>query len=220
MSTDFTVVVTHRKQPIAGIEVEVTPKVEVTPAQTETTARPVFIGTTDEHGTVHIRGLLPGRYWLTALHHEFEAGKEWIEVVRVSNAKTKKRLEFEWGDSGYETRRVAGTLTGLVPGDTGNKLMDIVHPKETVYPGVSITLRAAFSNEEYRTVSDSTGFFTIDSVPDGIYILTIAGGMKSIGSTADTTAMVMDLTQGASRDALPMRLRDTGCYRTEFQYRK
>ena len=214
---DLTVVVTHRKQPIAGIEVEVMRTVEVEPAQSEAKGQPVFSGTTDEHGIVRIRGLLPGKYWLTASHREFEAGKEWIEVVRVPNAKAKRRFEFEWGDSVYETRRVAGTLTGLVPADTGNKLMDIVHPNEVVYPGVSITLRGAFSKEEYRTVSDSTGFFRIDPVPDGIYILTISGGMKSIGGTADTTAMVIDLTQSANRDALPLRLRDSGCYRTEFQ---
>jgi hypothetical protein len=144
VTPDLTVVVTHRKEPIAGIEVEVMPTVEVKPAQSENKAQPVFSGTTDEHGSVRIRGLLPGKYWLTASHRGFDAGKEWIEVVRVPNAKAKRRFEFEWGDSIYDTRRVAGNLTGLVPGDTGNKLMDIVHPKEAVYPGVSISLRAGF----------------------------------------------------------------------------
>ena len=217
VTSDLTVVVTHRKKPIAGIEVEVTPIVEDIAAQSEVNRQPVFSDSTDERGTVRILGLLPGKYWLTASHRGFEAGKAWIEVVRASDAKTKKRFDFEWEDLSYQTRRVAGTLTGLIPGNTGNRLMDIVHPQETVYPGVSVALTAAFSDEEYRTVSDSTGFFLIDSVPDGIYILTIAGGMASVRGTADTTEMVIEVNRRATRDAIPLQIRDTGCYSTEFQ---
>lgn len=128
MTPDLTVVVIHRKRPIAGIEVEVAAMVEATTTQSEATGQPLFSGTTDQHGTVHIRGLLPGKYWLTASHREFEAGKEWIEVVRVPNAKTQKRFEFEWADWSYETSRVVGKLTGYVPGNAGNKLMGIARP--------------------------------------------------------------------------------------------
>jgi hypothetical protein len=207
-SPDLTVVVTHRGRPIAGIEVQVVPE-----KSTET----VFTGTTDERGTVLIAGLLVGRYHLTASHDDFDAGKEWIEVVAIPDSETKKRFEFEWADWSYETRRVAGTLTGLVPGDTGNKLMDIVHPKEAVYSGVDITLKSAFSGEEYRTVSDSTGAFLIGDVPDGIYVLTIAGGMKSISGTADVTRQIIDVVHTKKiRKSLPLQLKDTGCYRTEF----
>jgi len=217
VTPDLSVVVTHRQKPIAGIEVEVTPVIEPNSTELEASGRPVFSGSTDEHGTVRIGNLLPGKYWLTASHREFEAGKELIEVVRVPDAKTKKRFRFEWADSSYQTRRVAGTLTGLIPGSTGNRLMDIARAQETVYPGVSLHLAAAFSDEEYRTVSDSTGFFLIDAVSDGIYILTIAGGMKSVSGTADTTTMLIEVTQNSSRDALPLQLRDTGCYQTEFE---
>jgi hypothetical protein len=177
----------------------------------------VFTGATDEHGTVLVEGLMVGRYHLTASHEGFDAGKEWIEVVAVPDARTKKRFDFQWADWSYQTRRLTGTLTGLVPGDTGNKLMDIVHPRETVYPGVEITLKKAFSDEEYRTVSDSAGTFVIDDVSDGIYILTIAGGMKAISGTADTTRQVVDVMHAAKvRESLPLQLKDTGCYRTEF----
>jgi hypothetical protein len=208
VSPDLTVVITHRDRPIAGIKVQVVP---------ERSVEPVFTGATDEHGTVLIKALMVGRYYLTASHEEFEAGKEWIEVVAVPDAKTKKRFDFQWADWSYQTRRIAGTLTGLVPGNTGNKLMDIVHPQGTVYPGVAITLRDAFSDAEYRTATDSTGSFIIDPVHDGIYILTIAGGMKSVSGTAETTAIVIDLTHTATREALPLQLRDTGCYRVEFE---
>jgi len=116
VSPHLTVVVTHREKPIAGINVQVVP---------EKTVDPVFSGTTDQKGKVIIDGLTTGRYFLTASYEEFDAGKEWIEVVAVPNAKTRKRFDFQWADWSYQTRRVAGTLTGLVPGTTGHPLMDI-----------------------------------------------------------------------------------------------
>jgi len=201
VSSRMTVVVTHRKKPIAGVKVQVVP---------EGSLDPVFTGTTGVKGTVIVHGLMVGRYHLTASYEEFDAGYEWIEVVAVSNAKTKRRFDFQWADWSHQTRRVAGTLTGLVPGDTGNKLMDIVHPKSTVYPGVAITLKNAFADDERHTISDSTGAFVIDHVPDGIYILTIAGGMKSVVGTADITRQVIDVMRRSASDSLPLQLKDTG----------
>jgi len=208
VSSDLKIIVTHREKPIAGIEVEIVP---------EKSAEPVFRGVTDERGTVLVKGLMVGRYYLTASHAGFEAGREWIEVVAVPNAKTKKHFDFQWAEGSYQTRRVAGNLTGLVPGNTGNKLMDIVHPKEAVYPGVSITLKNAFSDDEYQTVSDSTGAFLIDGVPGGVYILTIAGGMQSITGIGDVTNQVIDVISTITRDSLRLELKDSGCYRTEFE---
>jgi hypothetical protein len=208
VSSHLTVVVTHRKKPIAGIKVQVIP---------EKSVDPIFTSTTDERGTVLIYGLTAGRYYLTSSYEEFEAGKEWIEVVAVPNAKIKKRFDFQWADWSYQTRRVAGTLTGLVPGNTGNKLMDIVHPNATVYPGVAIMLKNAFAEDERHTISDSSGAFLIDDVPEGIYILTIAGGMKSIAGNADTTRQVIDVIQTSDRDSLPLELKDTGLGGAEFE---
>jgi hypothetical protein len=206
VTPDISVTVTHNKGPIAGIEVQVERK-------NETNA--TFRSVTDERGVVTIRGLEPGEYYLSASHLDFEAGKEWIEVVTAPDAKTKKHFDFEW-ESDFQTRRLAGRLTGLIPGNTGNKLMDIIHPSETVYPGVSITLRNAFGSEEFATISDSTGGFVLDHVPDGIYVLIISGGMKAISGIADVTRVVIDLSQKSDRVFLPLRLRDTGCYQTLF----
>ena len=207
-SPDLTVVVNHRDRPISGIEVQVVSSAEG--------AEPVFTGLTDEGGTVQVKGLMEGRYILTASHGGFQAGEEWIEVVGNRSAKTIGRFVFQWADGSYQSRRLAGTLTGLVPGDTGNAIMDLAHAKHTIYPGVAITVRSAFSEEIYRTVSDDTGSFVIEPVPDGIYILTIAGGMKSISGVAGETSQVIDLTQAVTKDHLPLRLQDIGCYRIEF----
>lgn len=201
MSSHLTVVITHHEKPIAGIKVEVVPV---------GSPDPVLTSTTDAKGIVHIRGLMVGRYFLTASREEVDAGKEWIEVVAVPNAKTKKRLTIRWADWSYQTRRVAGTLTGLVPGNTGHPLMDIIHPSATVFPGVAITLRNAFSDDERHTISDSSGAFLLDDVPDGIYILTIAGGMKSLYGDAEVTRQVIDVMRSAERDSLPLELKNTG----------
>jgi hypothetical protein len=201
VSSRMTVVVTHREKPIAGIKVQVVPEKSVDPA---------FTGTTDEKGTIVIDGLMAGRYYLTASYEEFAAGKEWIEVVPVPDAKTTKRFDFRWADWSYQTRLVAGTLSGLVPGNSGNKLMDIVHPNTTVYPGVAITLKNAFADDERHTVSDSTGTFFFDDVPDGIYILAISGGMKSLAGNAEITRLVIDVMGKCARDSLSLQLKDTG----------
>lgn len=88
---------------------------------------------------------------------------------------------------------------------------------ETVYPGVEIKLKGAFSGDEYDTVSDSSGAFLFGDVPDGVYLLTIAGGVKSVTGIADVTTQVIDVKRASKRTSLPLRLKDTGCYRTEFQ---
>jgi hypothetical protein len=201
VSSHLTVVVTHREKPIAGIKVQVV---------REGSPDPIFTKTTDENGTVLIDGLMAGRYFLTASYEEFNAGTEWIEVAAAPNAKAKKRLKLQWADWSYQTSRVAGTLTGLVPGNTGHPLMDIVHPSMTVFPGVAITLKSAFSEDELHTISDSSGAFLFDDVPDGTYILTIAGGMKSLYGDADVTRQVIDVMRSAESDSLPLQLKNTG----------
>ena len=207
VSPNLTIVVTHRNKPISGIRVQVVPA-----KSTET----VFTGVTDGHGTVLIRGLAPRQYHVTASHDDFEAEMEWIEVVAAPDLKSAKRLHFQWADWSYETSRVAGTLTGLIPGSTGNKLMDIVHPVKTSYSGVDISLKEAFSGGDFHTISDSSGGFIFSDVPDGVYVLTIAGGMKSIAGMADTTRQVIEVIRRSKRDSLP-QLKNTGCGGTVFE---
>ena len=57
---------------------------------------PIFTALSDARGTVPISGLAVGKYYLTASHLDFEAGKEWIEAVAAPSKKTKKHFEFQW----------------------------------------------------------------------------------------------------------------------------
>ena len=95
--------------------------------------------------------------------------------------------------------------------------MDIARPVETFYPGVDLTLKGAFSADEYHTISDSSGAFLFGEVLDGIYFLSIAGGMKSVTGTADVTTLVLDVKRKSRIESLPLQLQDTGCYSTQFE---
>ncbi len=206
---NLAVKVTHLGKPIAGIGVKVVPQAEG--------ADPVFSAVTGEDGTVQITGVMVGRYYLIASHRGFEAGREWIEVLSHADAKAVQYFDFQWADDAYQTRRIAGLLVGFLPGDTGNKIMDLARPKETVYPGITITLKNAFSDAEYQTLTDSTGSFVVGPVPDGIYVLTIAGGMTSVYGIGDETTQVIDLTRMTRRSSLRLLLSPDGCYHNQFK---
>jgi hypothetical protein len=208
--SDFDVLITHQDKPIAGIRVQVVAQ--------GTSTLPVIEALTNNLGVVHIVGLARGEYYLTASHLEFEAGKEWIEVVDAAavDAKTVTRFDFQWADGSYEISHVAGILTGLVPGNTGSKLKDILNPVSVVYPGVEIKLKNAFSDEAYRVVSDSSGTFVFSPVKAGIYLLTIAGGEHSVTGIASETNLMLDVSPSSKRELLRLKLQDTGCYNTEF----
>jgi hypothetical protein len=207
---DFVVVVTHGNKPIPGVEVVVTPS----PGPSA-----FLTASTDERGASEIHSLPAGKYWLVASYRGIEAGRELIEVSPKTK-KPRKQFNFRWADYSYEMRAVGGKLTGLVKGNTGHPLQDLIHPVEVSHPGIPITLRNAFSDEEYQTISDSSGTFLFDPLPIGTYILTIGGGAKSFGGQiADPTTFVIDLTESAKRDSLPLRLQDGGCGGAEYDLR-
>ena len=211
VTPDVTLLVTHRGAPIAGIEIKI--------FRLKNTV-PVFTGITNEQGTILHKRLAPGQYHVYASHEGFDAQTEWIEVVGRRQAGLSGKIEIQWADWSYESSRVAGTLTGLIPGNTGNRLMDIVHPVPTMYPGVALELKQAFSGEELRTLSDSSGAFLFPDVADGVYVLTVAGGMTSVRGTPDATRLIVDVKKNSASSSLPLELRDNGCGGIEFQLKE
>jgi hypothetical protein len=207
---DFVVVVTHGNKAIPGVDVVLTP----------IPGASVFLSvSTDERGVAEIHDLPAGKYWLAASYRDIEAGRELIEVSPNAK-KPRKQFDFRWAEYSYEMRTVSGKLTGLVKGNTGHALQDLIHPIEVSHPGIPITLRNASSDNEYQTSSDSSGTFLFDPVPQGTYILTIGGGMKSFGGyIADPTIFVIDLTSSGRRDFLSLRLQDSGCGGAEYELR-
>jgi hypothetical protein len=112
------IVVSHRNKPILGVEIVLIPSPGVSSFITVST---------DAKGAADFRGLPTGKYWLIASYRGIEAGRELIEV-RVHPKKPKKKFEFQWADDSYEMRSVSGKLTGLVKGNTGHPLQDLLHP--------------------------------------------------------------------------------------------
>lgn len=204
-------VITHHTKPIAGVEVTVL---------REEVSTPVLVAVSDERGMVTPRHLARGKYFVRVSHEGFDSQTAWLEVVDRGGPDVARRVEISWADWSDRTSRTAGTLTGLIPGDTGNKLMDLVHPVRTSYPGVAVELKAAFSDDTMKTLSDSSGAFAFPDLPDGIYILTVAGGMKSVGSTADVTRLVIDINHDSTVSTLPLKLGDDGCGGTTFQLKE
>jgi len=201
--SEFDVVVTHRSKPVSGVAVRVITGSEGAP--------PVFSTSTDEAGIARIEGLSVGKYYLVATYKDIEAGREWIEV-NATNKKAKKRFKFQWADYSDSVKRIAGNLTGLERGNTGNPLQDLIHARQIPERGVQIELRRAFSDKEHTSISDSEGKFWFDSLPAGTYILTVGGGAKSIGGIiAEATTFVIDLTPSAKQEFLRLALRDGGC---------
>ena len=211
VKSDFAVVITHLGRPIRGVEVVVTPN----PG-----ASAFLTLSTDENGVAEVHGLPAGEYWVAASYGDIEAGRELIAVSPKAK-KPKRQFDFHWAEYSEEMRTVSGRLTGLVKGNTGKPLQDLIHPIEVVHPGILITLRNAFSDHEYQTSSDSSGTFRFDPLPTGTYILTIGGGATSFaGQIADPTTFVIDLSESAKRDFLLLRLQDGGCGGAEYELKE
>jgi hypothetical protein len=153
---NFTVAVTHRDRPASGIEVTLAPEHR----------DPMSIGASDDKGRVEIRGLSNGRYFLRAKYREIETETKWIEVTNTPK-KRNMRFDLHWADYSIDTREVSGVLTGLVGGNTGNKIMDLIHAKEVAHSGVALSLKSAFAESDYSTISDSSGSFLFGTVPPG-----------------------------------------------------
>jgi hypothetical protein len=169
------------------------------------------IGASDEKGRVKIRGLATGRYFLRAKYHGIETETRWIKVTNTPK-KRNVRFELHWADYSIDTQEVSGMLTGLVTGNTGNKIMDLAHPREVVHPGVALSLKGAFAKDDYNVISDSSGSFVFGSVPPGTYLLTIAGGQAAFGGLiAEETIIVLDVSPSSRRKYLPLQLRQGGC---------
>lgn len=171
----------------------------------------VSAGLSDKSGQVMVRGLAPGKYFLFAKHRGIESENRWIEVGGRSH-KRIRRFDLHWADYSIVTREVSGALTGRVNGNTGNKIMDVVHAREAVQPGVSLRLDDLFGDRTFSTVSDSSGAFMFGSVPMGTYLMTIAGGQPMVGSRiSEETNLVVDISQSFSRNFLPLQLKEGGC---------
>jgi hypothetical protein len=212
VSTDLSVYISHLEKPIGGIEVTVVP---------EGHDVPVLEFRSNEKGIVELHSLAVGKYKLQASHAGVEAGYEWIEVLATPRKKNlKRRIDFEWGYSSFQVSEVKGSLTGLTFGNSGNKIMDVVHPREIPHPGVPLSLRSAFTDVKYRTVSDSTGQFMFGAVPEGLYVLEITGGAESMFGAAQDTNLVIDLDPASKQAELPLRLQDLGCGRIGYRPEK
>jgi len=87
----------------------------------------------------------------------------------------------------------------------------MIHAVEIAHPGIPITLRNAFSDEEYQSISDTSGSFFVRSPPDGDLYPDHWRRRKvsrRTNSRADYTRD--DIISSAKRQFLALELRDGG----------
>lgn len=109
---DFIVRVTHGGKPLPGVSVQVTGAIKGN-------GNKLFSGKTAADGTVRVRDLPPGEYWLNAELLGIAAGVQCFHIGARSSRVAKKKVSYEWGDLASATRQIAGKLIDSQPGKGG-----------------------------------------------------------------------------------------------------
>ncbi len=198
MRRDFAVKVTHDGRPLPGVTVQVT---------SDGSER--FSGLTLTDGTVRVTGLPPGDYWLNAEFLGIGAGYQCFHVSDRPSGKSKRKLTYDWGDEPPATRRIAGRLIDDQPGKGGTPLWNLVHRVNVPIRGAALKLQNPLTGATYNMDSDSDGAFAFDGIPEGTYVLHIAGGGTE-SREYDPTDLLIELSPSASRNTLLLTRREAG----------
>jgi hypothetical protein len=195
---DFVVRVTHADKPLLGVDVEVTSNSEKAVLQ--------FTGKTGADGSIKIARLQAGDYWVKAEFLGITAGVQCFHVSQVASRKAKRSLTYEWGDMAPATRKISGSLIDSHPSKDGTPLENLLRKRwvEAPIDGASIRLREALTAKEYSTTASQDGTFSIDQVPDGIYVIHVEGGISASGKYASTDQLIR-LSHTSTADRLLLR---------------
>lgn len=162
---------------------------------------------TDNDGLAHITNLKPGLYWIRADVLGTGVAYQCFHVEATASPKARRKLQFQWGDDAPAVSAIAGKMIDMQPGKTGKPLLDLLHPVEVGIAGAHLTLRDPINHTSYAAMSDDSGLFRFDQVPEGTYVLHAEGGQA--GDRAyDTTDLVVALSPSARRGSLLLTRRE------------
>lgn len=187
---DFTVLVKHEGKPLRGVTVNI--------LSNGTAVR--FSAETAPNGIVHVKGLPPGDYWISADLLGINAAYQCFHVADRASRKAQDRMTYEWGDFPYPTRRLAGRLSDSQPGTGDSPLWNLVNRRTVPIRGAQLTLHKPTASAVYSAISDQDGSFAIEHVPAGIYVLHIEGG--TTGRNYDATDLLVRVSPRAREDKL------------------
>lgn len=197
LRADFTVEVTHANKPLPGVSVEVK-------GSSESVGR-LYSETTGGDGRVWFKKLPAGDYWVKVEFLGIGAGYECFHVNGTPSSGAKKRRRYEWGDMPVGVRQASGRLVDSKPGNDGTPIERLIRRIDVPVVGAQLELHQPFDGTTYRTVTDSTGFFLFEGVPDGTYVLQIVGVRSSIDSPPDSNYFLISVGKGAKVGNLLLR---------------
>ncbi len=196
----FSVLVNHSNKPLPGVTIEIQ----------EIHGNGLQVSfTTGIEGTVSIPSLHAGTYWIRAHFLGIGAAYECFHVSVGPTKKARRKLTYEWGNEAPATQRIAGTLIDTQPGKGGTPLENLIHPVSVPIIGASLKLQDPINGTVYTATSDKNGYFALDGVPDGVYVIHIEGG--TAGDRAyEATDQLIELSPKAKWTALLFSRRDGG----------
>lgn len=192
MRRDFVVTVTHGGKPLSGVGVL------VTTFGGEKDGRESFSGITISDGTVRVRGLAAGEYWLSAEFFGIAAGMQCFHIANRTSRKAKRTVRYEWGDLVPAARQIAGLLIDSVPADQGGTpIWNLLHSVKVPIGEAKLKVQDTLTGVAYSTVSDVDGHFSFARIPDGLYVLHVSAGTVSGGRQYESTDMLIRLSDRA-----------------------
>lgn len=200
---NFIVTVTHQDKPLPGVSIQITGNSDVAGHRS-------FSELTRVDGTAHFANLPPGDYWIKADLLGIAAGYECFHINSSASRKAKKNRHFDWGDDPVSVAQAVGRLVDSQPGKGGNPLQNLLHRVNVPIAEAEMELRQPVSGATYTTVSDASGHFAFDHVPNGTYVLHIDAGTGSGNRPFDTVGLLVRLSDTAKRSTLLLSRREPG----------
>ncbi len=196
MRRDFTVMITHKGKPLAGVVVAI----DSTSDGNVTLRRK-----TGKDGIARISNLRAGSYWLSANLLDIPAVVDCFHIAKTASPSAKSSVTIVWGESPIGTSRVAGHLIDSAAAK-GGTLLDMAYRRNRVESpshGARISLHNAITGMVYVTISDQ-GSFTFDQIPEGTFVL------KVEGVPYQPTNLLIEVAADASLNSLELMRTDLG----------
>jgi hypothetical protein len=174
---DFAVTVRLNGKGLAGANVEILNDSSDAPiAELQPTP---FSGRTSSDGSLRVRGLPPGNYWLRADVLGTFVTSQCFHVLAQPTVRAKRRLTYEWGNYARSTSRVAGRLIDSQSSAGGAPIENLLRRINEPIRGATLKLQDPRTGEVFSATSDEEGRFTFDVVPDATYVLRVDGGRSN-----------------------------------------
>ncbi len=180
-SHDFTVDVRFAGKPLPGVRVRITGPVSV-----ETV--------TASNGKVKFSIPTSGTYWVTADYLGTEVASQCFHTLKRPTRRAKHIVKYHWGDQAPVTTRVSGKILDLHSGHGGDPVWNLTHPTKVPVVAAELMLKNARTNETLKTTSGVSGDFVFGTLPKGIYVLQVQGGIAPHQLEPSSFAIAVDPT--------------------------